>query len=131
MSLASAQARTGDVAGAADGLAYLIEFWRRTGQATQLWTTARNAAELLASAGRPLTAALLLVVADSIPGAAAVSPEIARNSARAFVRVEDTVAEGELLHVRHEAAQLGGPAVLDRAVKELRELASPAVSAHR
>jgi predicted ATPase/DNA-binding SARP family transcriptional activator len=131
VSLASAQARTGDVAGAADGLAYLIEFWRRTGQATQLWTTARNAAELLASAGRPLTAALLLVVADSIPGAAAVSPEIARNSARAFVRVEDTVAEGELQHVRHEAAQLGGPAVLDRAVKELRELASPAVSAHR
>ena len=124
VSLALAQARTGDVAGAADGFAYLIEFWRRTGQTTQLWTTARNAAELLASAGRPSTAALLLVVADAIPGAAAVSPEIARYSARSFVRVEEIVDEDELQHLRNEAEQLGGPAVLDRAVTELRELAS-------
>ncbi|WP_281899755.1 BTAD domain-containing putative transcriptional regulator [Phytohabitans aurantiacus] len=124
VSLASAQARTGDVAGAANGFAYLIEFWRRTGQTTQLWTTARNAAELLASAGRPSTAALLLIVADAIPGAAAVSPEIARHSARSFVRVEDIVDKDELQHVRNEAAKLGGPAVLDRAVTELGELAS-------
>lgn len=124
VSLALAQARTGDAAGAADGFAYLIEFWRRTGQMTQLWTTARNAAELLASAGRQSTAALLLVVADAIPGAAAVSPEIARYSARSFVRVEEIVDEDELHHVRNEAARLGGPAVLDRAVTELGELAS-------
>ncbi|MEJ3750828.1 hypothetical protein WEI85_47345 [Actinomycetes bacterium KLBMP 9797] len=123
VSLASAQARTGDVADAADGFAYLIEFWRRTGQTTQLWTTARNAAELLASAGRPSTAALLLVVADAIPGAAAVSPEIARHSARSFVRVAEIVDADELEHVRNEAAQLGWPAVLDRAVAELGELA--------
>jgi predicted ATPase/DNA-binding SARP family transcriptional activator len=124
VSLASAQARTGNVSGAADGFAFLIEFWRRTGQATQLWTTARNAAEMLASAGRRSTAALLLVVADAIPGAAAVSPEIARNSARSFVRVEETVNEDELRHVRDEAARLGAPAVLDRAVTELGQLAS-------
>ena len=45
VSLASAQARTGDVAGAAEGFGYLLDFWRRTGQVTQLWTTARNAAD--------------------------------------------------------------------------------------
>ena len=53
VSLASTRARIGDVPGAAEGFGYLIAFWRRTGQTTQLWTTARNAAELLAG-GRSL-----------------------------------------------------------------------------
>ena len=63
--------------------------WRRTGHNTQLWTTARNAAELLAAAGRRRPAALLLICAEDAPGAAAVGPEIARFSARAFVRLSD------------------------------------------
>jgi hypothetical protein len=60
VSLASVRARIGDVSGAAEGFGYLIDFWRRTGQTTQLWTTARNAAEVLAAAGRSRTAALLV-----------------------------------------------------------------------
>jgi chorismate synthase len=48
VALASARTRLGDVPGAADGFGYRIEEWRRTGQSTQLWTTARNAAGLLA-----------------------------------------------------------------------------------
>ena len=40
---------------------------------------------------------------------------------------QEIVTEDELQHVRSEAAQLGGPTVLDRAVTELRELASPAM----
>ena len=84
------------MAGAAEGFGYLIEFWRRTGQTTQLWTTARNAAELLASAGGTQTAALLLICADAHPGAAAVGPEIARFSGRAFTPMSDLV-DGALL----------------------------------
>ncbi len=123
VSLASARSRIGDVAGAAAGYGYLLEAWRRTGQATQLWTTARNAAHLLASAGRTETAALLLMSADAHPGAAAVGPEIARFSARSFTPVSDLV-DGPLLEdLRSRFRQLSSADVLDRAVAELRELA--------
>ena len=96
VSLASARARIGDVPGAAEGFGYLIAFWRRTGQTTQLWTTARNAAELLAAAGRSRTAALLLVCADAAPGAAAVDEEIARFSGRSYTPVDALVDADEL-----------------------------------
>ncbi len=124
VSLATARARTGDVAGAADGFAYLIEFWRRTDQATQLWTTARNAAELLAGVGRSELAALLLISADSTPGAAAVGPKIARHSGRAWTQVTEIVDEGTLVRLRSELASLGSAAVLDRALVELHGLAN-------
>jgi predicted ATPase/DNA-binding SARP family transcriptional activator len=123
VALASARTRIGDVAGAASGFGYLIDFWRRTGQSTQLWTTARNAAGLLSVVGRSRTAALLLLSADAEPGAAAVGPEIARFSGRAFTPVTDLVPEPELAELRAEAARLGAAAVLDLAATELRELA--------
>ena len=123
VSLASTRSRTGDVAGAADGYAYLIEAWRRTGQATQLWTTARNAAQLLATVGRMEIAALLPICADADPGAAAVGPDIARFSARSFMRLSDLVDGARLTALRSQASQLGSAGVLDRAVAELRELA--------
>ena len=124
VSLASAQARIGDVPAAAEGFGYLIASWRRTGQTTQLWTTARNAAELLATAGRARTAALLLICADATPGAAAVDEEIARFSGRSYIRVEALVGAGELDELRAEAWRLGPPGVLDRAQAELGDLAS-------
>ena len=124
VSLASAQARIGDVPAAAEGFGYLIAFWRRTGQTTQLWTTARNAAELLSAAGRSRTAALLLICADAAPGAAAVDEEIARFSVRSYLRVEALVGAGELDELRAEAWRLGPARVLDRAQAELGDLAS-------
>ncbi len=123
VALASARTRTGEIAGAADGFAYLIDFWRRTGQATQLWTTARNAAGLLSTVGHARTAALLLLSAEGEPGAAAVGPEIARFSGRAFTPVTDLVAGAELTELRAQAVSLGPAAILDRAASELRELA--------
>ncbi len=123
VSLASARSRIGDVAGAAEEYGYLLEAWRRTGQATQLWTTARNAAHLLASAGRTETAALLLMSADAHPGAAAVGPEIARFSGRSFTPMSDLVDGALLEDLRSQFRQLGSADVLDRAVAELRELA--------
>jgi predicted ATPase/DNA-binding SARP family transcriptional activator len=123
VSLATARARTGDVAAAAEGFGYLIEFWRRTDQTTQLWTTARNAAELLAGVGRTELAALLLEAADSTPGTAAVGPEIARHSGRAWTKVTDIVDADILQRVRTDLTNLGTSAVLDRALIELEELA--------
>jgi tetratricopeptide (TPR) repeat protein len=123
VALASARTRIGDVAGAADGFAYLVDFWRRTGQSTQLWTTARNAAGLLSRVGSTRTAALLVLLADDAPGAAAVGPEIARFSGRAFTPVTDLVSAAGLPELRSEPAVLGVTGVLDRAVVELRELA--------
>ncbi|MGZ8744175.1 MAG: BTAD domain-containing putative transcriptional regulator [Nocardioides sp.] len=124
VSLASTQARIGDVPGAAEGFGYLIAFWRRTGQTTQLWTTARNAAELLAAAGRPRTAALLLICADAAPGAAAVDEVIARFSGRSYTAVEALMDAEELDELREESWRLGPARVLDRAQAELGDLAS-------
>jgi hypothetical protein len=123
VSLVAAQRRRGDIAGAATGYGELLRMWRRSGHVTQLWTTARNAAELLAATGREETAALLLICAEEAPGAAAVGPEIARFSARAFVRVSDLAGPEQLDRLRAEASSLGAPGVLDRAEGELREVA--------
>lgn len=122
VSLASTRARIGDVPGAAGDFGFLISAWRRTGQTTQLWTTARNAAGLLAAAGHARTAALLLVCADTEPGAAVVDPEVARFSRRAYTPVEALFGAEELVELRAEARQLGPARVLDRAQAELDAL---------
>jgi tetratricopeptide (TPR) repeat protein len=123
VSLVAAQRRSGDIAGAAAGYASMLREWRRTGHNTQLWTTARNAAELLASAGRVEAGALLLITAEAAPGVAAAGPEIARYSHRVFVRIEDLVEPSEVARLRAEASKLGASAVLDRAEEELRRVA--------
>jgi predicted ATPase/DNA-binding SARP family transcriptional activator len=123
VSLASTRARIGDVPGAAEDFGYLLASWRRTGQPTQLWTTARNAAELLAGAGRRRTAALLLVCAEAAPGAAAVDEEIARFSGRSYTPVDALVGAKELADLRAEARRIRPARVLDRAQAELDDLA--------
>lgn len=127
--LASARARTGDVRGAASGFADLLDSWLRTGHATQLWTTARNAAGLLAAAGRTHTAALLVICAERQPGAAAVSPAIARHSGRVFVDVEDVVAADDLPALRVDVERMGIGGVLDAARTDLLDLAATGESA--
>jgi predicted ATPase/DNA-binding SARP family transcriptional activator len=120
--LASAQTRTGDIAGAAEGFGYLLDSWARTGHRTQLWTTARNAAALLSAAGRWRAAGLLLIRADQEPGAAVVNPSIARHSGRAFVPLQDVVPEEHIVELRAEAARLSAGDVLDLAREELADL---------
>jgi predicted ATPase/DNA-binding SARP family transcriptional activator len=122
VALASARTRIGDVSGAAEGFAYLIDYWRRTGQSTQLWTTARNAAGLLARLDHPRTAALLLICADGAPEAAAVGPDIARHSGRTFTPVAEVVDEATQAELRADLVRLGAGAVLARAVRELRSV---------
>ncbi|MET0525575.1 MAG: BTAD domain-containing putative transcriptional regulator [Nocardioides sp.] len=124
VALASARARTGDTAGAAEEFGELLDTWRRTGHTTQLWTTARNAAALLASVGRWRVAGLLLICAEAQPGAAAVSARIARHSGRVFVPLADVVPDDELEDLRAEATRRGADQVLDVAREELRTLAA-------
>jgi predicted ATPase/DNA-binding SARP family transcriptional activator len=127
VSFASVQSRSGDVAGAAAGYAGLLREWRRTGHNPQLWTTARNAAELLASAGHVETATLVLIAAEDAPGAATVGPDIARYSQRSFVRPGDLSGPDELLRLRVEAVAMGRGGVLDRAEAVLEQVAGKPV----
>jgi hypothetical protein len=55
---------------------------------------------------------------------AAVGPQIARFSARAFTPLEDLVDEAHVQDLRGKAGRLGSAGVLDRAVAELREIAA-------
>lgn len=129
VALASARVRAGDTAGAAQQFGELLRSWQRSGHATQLWTTARNAAALVARAGRTRTAALVLLCADRQPGAAAVSPSIARHSGRLFVPVEDLVPATELDALAEEVDRLGTTGVLELLRAELAELAQPGQTA--
>ncbi len=122
VALASANTRTGDVAAAAEGFDCLLDAWSRTGQTTQLWTTARNAAGLLASVGATHTAALVLVCADRQPGAAAVDPAIARYSGRMYVPLADLVAGHEVQGLSAEVDRLTPAGVLDLLRRELGAL---------
>ena len=122
VALASARARTGDTAGAAALFGNLLDTWRRTGHTTQLWTTARNAAALLAAEGRWRAAGLLLVCAEAQPSAAAVSRDIARHSGRSFVPLAEVVSVDQEPQVRADAARLSAEEVLDLARAELADL---------
>lgn len=119
VALASARARAGDVTGAARQFDELIESWQRSGHLTQLWTTARNAAALLESQGRTRPAALVLACADQQPGAAAVSPAIARHSGRLYVPLDELVAAGEVAGLRAEVERLTPNGVLELLRREL------------
>ncbi len=122
--LATARIRLGDRVAAARSIEYLLGHWRRTGQHTQLWTTARNGAALLAAEGRHHTAALLLLAADDAPGAAVVDQEIARHSGRMFVTLAAVAEASELPGLREEQRRLGVGGVLDLAVADLEEVAA-------
>jgi predicted ATPase/DNA-binding winged helix-turn-helix (wHTH) protein len=82
VTLAGALAARGDVDGAAGTYHGLIEHWLRTGSWTQLWTTLRHIAELLADRA-PETALLILHAAvDDPSSASALAPDAAATYAR-------------------------------------------------
>ena len=125
VSLVAAQRRDGDIAGAAAG--YGDAAARRGGVPATTPSSGPPPATPPSCwprrvAWRP--AALLLICAEDAPGVAAVGPEIARFSARVFVRLSDLVEASDLDRLRAEAARLGASAVLDRAEAELREVAA-------
>jgi hypothetical protein len=72
VTLATARAAGGDVAGAADLYHQLVEHWLKTGSWTQQWTTLRNAAALLEPYS-PATALTIVVAAELDPFSPALS----------------------------------------------------------
>ena len=102
--------RVGDVARAAEAYVVLLGAWRDSGQPTQLWTTARDAAALLRVRGRIDVADLLVECADLDPAAAFDTRRGAAD--RAF---------GDLVHADN-TVHADTEVVLDRAMRELREI---------
>jgi predicted ATPase/DNA-binding winged helix-turn-helix (wHTH) protein len=102
VTLASGRARDGDVASAAGLYRQLVERWLRTGTWTQLWTTLRNAADLLLGHDDEC-AVRIWAAADADPQAAALGADAAARAARLRaevverlgpVRVQQLEAEG-------------------------------------
>ena len=97
------------IAGAADGFAYLIDFWRqdRPGHPAvdhgpqRRWVCCRRVGHA------PHGCAVAALSAEAEPGAAAVGPEIARFSGRAFTPVTDLVADAELDGAARRGRQSG------------------------
>jgi len=58
------------------GFAHLLDYWHTTGHQTQLWTTARNAAQLLALAAVAGLVAIAGVVILLVPARSAGTPPV-------------------------------------------------------
>src|SRR5690606_13627054 len=96
VTLASRRASAGQVAAAAGRYRTLVERWLRTGTWTQLWTTLRNAADLLV--GREdATAVRIWAAAHADPQAATLDQQAAAAATR---RREEVVARLGLARVR-------------------------------
>jgi hypothetical protein len=67
---------------------------------------------------------LLLIRADSTPGAAAVDRDIARHSGRVFLVPSDVMEADELEVLRQDADRMTTRAVIDQALGELGEVAA-------
>jgi hypothetical protein len=113
---------TGDVEAAARGYRLLTDYWQRTGNATQLWTTLRNAACLLLDHGRTRSAALLLGAAARDPSAPALDGELAERVRRADGVLVDVLGPAELTELGRQAAVLDRDGAVRLAAEELDEL---------
>jgi len=124
VALATARSVTGDPAKAAQAFADLLEIWQTTGQGPQLWTTARNAANLLLIEGRTREAVLLAFHAEHSPEATAVDETIAAHSGRNQVSINPLPDPEQQASIRREAEAMSVPEVLDVARRALLELAA-------
>jgi predicted ATPase/DNA-binding SARP family transcriptional activator len=120
--LASAWAASGQTAPAAQAYAELLQRWERTGSRTQLWTTARNAAALLAGTPHAATALVLLLGADGAEGAAAVDEAEAGRLAATRALAESALSPDELAQARERAASLAPSALVRLAVEALADM---------
>jgi predicted ATPase/DNA-binding SARP family transcriptional activator len=102
---------------ALEGYRALLTSWRRSGHWTQMWTTLRNLAVLLAATGQPEAAARLVAAAEAAPEAAAVTVDaVAAELAEVNERAAAELGPERLAAVRAEAAAQARSEVVDAAL---------------
>ena len=100
-----------------EGYRALLTSWRRSGHWTQMWTTLRNLAVLLAATGQPEEAARLVAAAEAAPEAAAVTvAAVAAELAEVNERAAAELGTERLAAVRAEAAARTRSEVVDAAL---------------
>jgi predicted ATPase/DNA-binding SARP family transcriptional activator len=110
-------AASGRTAEALSGYRTLIEDWRRAGHWTQMWTTLRNLALLLADAGQSETAALVLGAAGAAPEAPMVSVAAVQAEMAALEeRIAAELGPDEAAAARSRGAALPRSRVVDAAL---------------
>jgi len=110
-------AASGRTAEALSGYRTLIEDWRRAGHWTQMWTTLRNLALVLADTGQPETAAVLLGAADAAPEAPMVSvPAVRAEMDAVEERITAELGADRVAAARSRGAALPRGRVVDAAL---------------
>lgn len=104
--LASVWRASGDPDAAAQGYLLLLDYWGRTGNATQLWTTVRNVARLLTDRGRHREAALLLAAADASVSAPTLTGKDAELAGQQQKELEQILGHEVMDALRDEATGL-------------------------
>jgi predicted ATPase/DNA-binding SARP family transcriptional activator len=105
---------------ALEGYRALLGDWRRAGHWTQMWTTLRNLAVLLAEAGEPEAAALIVAAADAAPEAALVTVDVVAAELVAMTeRVAAELGPGRVTTLRDRAAELPRSEVVDVALRAI------------
>jgi predicted ATPase/DNA-binding winged helix-turn-helix (wHTH) protein len=125
VSLASSRARAGDVATAADLYRRLIAQWLRTGTWTQLWTTLRNAAELLRGQDGA-TAVRIWAATQADPQAATLDEDAAEREARHRAEVVERLGLARVAELEAEAAATPRARIAEDAARALSRLVPPA-----
>ena len=104
---------SGDTATAANSYRCLLDYWQTTGNRTMLWTTARNAAQLLLDQDRNHTAAIVLAAADAAHTANTPDTPIAEGLQRLTTILTQRLGASSIETLHHKAQTLGEVAVLD------------------
>jgi hypothetical protein len=102
---------------ALEGYRTLLTGWRRSGHWTQMWTTLRNLAVLLAGRGQVEAAALVVAAAEAAPEAATVTVDaVAAELAAVDERAAAELGPERLAQLRAEAVRLPRTEVVDAAL---------------
>ncbi|MFB9324231.1 hypothetical protein ACFF2X_43125, partial [Cryptosporangium minutisporangium] len=103
---ASVWESTGDLDAAVRGYRALLDYWNRTGNATQLWTTIRNVARLLADHGRVADASLLRAAADGAASASRLTGAESERDARERAQLADRLGAETVTALEERARTL-------------------------
>ena len=114
--LVSVWGRSGRLVEALGGYRWLIDYWRRAGHWTQMWTTMRNLAGTLAAAGQSPCAALLLAAAEHAEGTASLDPDTAAQQSRLRAELEARLGAEEMARQQARARSLHRMTVVEEAL---------------